>query len=82
MFTPLRRAVSGHFNGEALAPEVLHVWGEETELAGAIGGPAQFGIVSFAPDALDRTAEALGIELDLPARGQFRSVVAVEQPSL
>ena len=82
MFTPLRRAVSGHFKGEPLTPDVLHVWGEEAEVAGVIGEPAQFGIMSFAPDALDRTAEALGIELDLPARGEVRSVRAVDWPRL
>ena len=82
MFTPLRRAVSGHFKGEALTPDVLHVWGEDAEIAGVIGEPAQFGIVSFAPEALDRTAEALGIELDLPGRGEVRSVSAVDWPRL
>ena len=82
MFVPLRRAVSGHFKGEALTPDVLHVWGENAEIAGVIGEPAQFGVVSFAPAALDRTAEALGIELDLPARGEVRSVSAVEWPRL
>ena len=82
MFAPLRRAVSGHFKGEALTPDVLHVWGEDAEIAGVIGEPAQFGIVSFAPEALDRTAEALGIELDLPGRGEVRSVSAVDWPRL
>ena len=82
MFVPLRRAVSGHFKGEALTPDVLHVWGENAEIAGVIGEPAQFGIVSFAPEALDRTAEALGIELDLPGRGEVRSVSAVDWPRL
>jgi AraC family transcriptional regulator, ethanolamine operon transcriptional activator len=82
MFVPLRRVVSGHFNGVALTPDVLHVWGEDAEIAGVIGEPAQFGIVSFAPAALDRTAEALGIELDLPGRGEVRSVSAVDWPHL
>ena len=82
MFVPLRRAVSGHFKGEALTPDVLHLWGENAEIAGVIGEPAQFGIVSFAPEALDRTAEALGIELDLPGRGEVRSVSAVDWPRL
>ena len=78
LFAPLHRSVSGHFKGEALTPDVLHTWGEAAEVAGAIGEPAQFGIVSFAPDALDRTADALGIELDLPSRGEVRSVSAVD----
>ncbi len=78
MFIPLRRAVSGHFKGEALAPNVLHLWGENAEIEGVIGEPAQFGIVSFAPAALDRTAEALGIELKLPGRGEVRSVNAAD----
>jgi AraC family transcriptional regulator, ethanolamine operon transcriptional activator len=82
MFVPLRRAVSGHFKGEALTPDVLHVWGENAEIAGVIGEPARFGIVSFAPEALDRTAEALGIELDLPGRGEVRPVRAVDWPRL
>ncbi len=82
LFTPLRQEVSGYFNGEELTPDVLHVWGEAAEVAGAIGGPLQFGIVSFAPDALDRTAEALGIQLDLPGRGEFRTVRAVDRSVL
>ena len=57
IFAPLRRTVSGHMNGEALAPGVLHAWGGEAEVAGA-SGPLQFGIMSFAPHTLDRTARA------------------------
>ena len=82
MFVPLRHAVSGHFKGEALTPDVVHLWGEDAEIEGVIGEPAQFGIVSFAPGALDRTADALGIELDLPDRGEVRSVSAVDWPRL
>ena len=39
LFTPLRQAVSGYFKGEELTPDVLHVWGEAAEVAGAIGEP-------------------------------------------
>lgn len=82
MFVPLRRVVTGHFKGEALTPDVLHVWGEDAEVAGVIGEPAQFAVASFAPWALDRTAEALGIELDLPGRGEVRAVRAMDWPRL
>lgn len=77
IFAPLRRTVSGHMNGEALAPGVLHAWGGETEVAGA-SSPLQFGLVSFAAHTLDRTARLLGVDLDVPDRGKFRTVRAVE----
>ena len=80
LFTSRSCAVDGSFNGKALTPNVLHVWGETAEVAGATGSPLEFGIVSFAPDALDSTAKALGIELDLPSRGEFRTVRAVDWP--
>ena len=78
ILAPLRRSVSGHLNGEALAPGVLHAWGGESEVAGATGGPVRFGIMSFATQTLDRQARLLGVELDLPGRGRFRTVRAVE----
>jgi AraC-like DNA-binding protein len=78
ILAPLRRFASGHLNGEALAPGVLHSWGEQAEVAGATAGPVQFGIMSFATQTLDRTAQVLGVELDLPGRGKFRTVGAVE----
>jgi AraC-like DNA-binding protein len=78
ILAPLRRAASGHFNGEALAPGVLHGWGEEAEVAGATTGPLQFGIMSFATETLDRTARVLGVDLDLPKHGKFHTVRAVE----
>ena len=81
ILAPLRRTLPGHMNGEALAPGVLHAWGEEAEIAGATG-PVQFAIISFAPHALNRTAESLGVELDLPGRGAFRAVRAVDWPRL
>jgi len=82
VLAPLRRSVSGHLNGETLAPGVLHAWGEAAEVAGATASPVQFGIVSVAPHTLDRTARALGVELDLPRRGEFRAVRAVDWPRL
>ena len=79
VLAPLRRSVSGHFNGAALAPGVLHAWGEQAEIAGATG-PVQFGIMSFTPQTLDQQARFLDVELDLPGRGTFRQVRAVEWP--
>ena len=81
MLAPLRRSVSGHFNGEALAPGVLHAYGEVAEVAGATG-PAEFALMCFTPQALSQKAETLGVEVDLPSRGRFRAVRAVEWPRL
>jgi AraC-like DNA-binding protein len=78
ILAPLRRSASGHLNGEALAPGILHGWGEQAEVAGATVGPVQFGIMSFATETLDRTARVLGVDLDLPTRGKFHTVRAVE----
>ena len=77
ILAPLRRTASGHMNGEALAPGVLHTWGGQAEVAGA-AGPLQFGLMSFATHTLDRTARLLGVELDVPDRGKCRTVRAVE----
>lgn len=82
ILAPLRRAGSGHMNGEALAPGVLHAWGETAEIAGASVGPLQFGIASFTPSTLDRIATVLGVEVDLPGSGGFRVVRAVDWRSL
>src|SRR6476661_4512049 len=81
ILAPLRRTVSGHMNGDALAPGVLHAWGQEAEVAGATG-PVRFAIMSFAPPRLDRMAQSLGVELDVPGRGNFRAVRAVDWPRL
>jgi AraC-like DNA-binding protein len=81
MLAPLRRSVSGHFNGEALAPGVLHAYGESAEVAGATG-PVRFALMSFAPDTLDDKARMLGVDLELPGRGKFCAVRAVEWPRL
>jgi AraC-like DNA-binding protein len=78
ILAPLRRSAAGHLNGEALAPGVLHAWGEQAEVAGATVGPVRFGIVSLETETLDRTARVLGVELDVPGRGRFRTVGAVE----
>jgi AraC-like DNA-binding protein len=82
VLAPLRRSASGHLNGEALAPGVLHGWGEQAEVAGATTSPVQFGIMSLATDTLNRTARTLGVDLDLPSRGEFHTVRAVEWPRL
>jgi AraC-like DNA-binding protein len=74
ILTPLGSTGFGHLNGEALAPGVLHAWGESAEFAGVTRAPFQFGIVSFSRGTLDRPARALGVELDLPRRGEFRTV--------
>ncbi len=82
LVAPLRRELSGHLNGEPFAPGVLNVYGPATEVAGASAGPFQFGLISFPLTALDRTARALGVELDLPDQGEFRAVHAADWPRL
>ncbi len=82
LMAPLRRSLSGHLNGVAFAPGVLNAYGPLTEVAGASTGPLQFGLISFPPKALDRTARALGVELDLPNQGEFRAVHAADWPRL
>lgn len=82
LMAPFRRSLSGHLNGVAFTPGVLNAYGPHAEIAGASTGALQFGLISFAPKALDRTARALGVELDLPNQGEFRAVHAVDWPRL
>jgi AraC-like DNA-binding protein len=82
LMAPLSRSTSGHLNGEAFAPGVLNAYGPVAEVAGASTGPLQFGVVSFPPKVLDRTALALGVDLDLPNQGEFRAVHTADWPRL
>lgn len=82
LMAPLSRSLSGHLNGGAFAPGILNAYGPVAEVAGASASPLQFGVVSFPPKALDRTARALGVELDLPNQGGFREVQAADWPRL
>ena len=80
---PIRRTGVGHMNGQTMAPgAVLHVFGEAAEVAGSSAGAAEFATFSYSPDALEDAARGLGIEVDLPGRGEFRSVRAVSWPIL
>jgi AraC-like DNA-binding protein len=78
VLAPLHRIISGHMNGAAVTPGLLHTWGEAAEVAGATTGPMRFGIVSFTRRTLDQSAQDLGIELDVPGRGEFRAVLAAD----
>lgn len=77
LLAPLHAAGGGHLNGHALAPGVLHVFAGAAEIAGATVGPLQFGIATFARDALDETARLLDLDLVVPDPGQFRTARAV-----
>ncbi len=74
VLVPLRHMVSGHVNGETLAPDKLLVFGESSEVAGAVREPLRCGILSIEPQALQRAARGLGVEIDPPGRGDFRPV--------
>ena len=77
LLTPMRR-VSGQLNGEAAVPGLLHSWGGASEVRGAMASPASVGVLSLPVDALERTALALGVDVDLPDDGEFRTVDAVD----
>ncbi len=82
VLAPLSRTISGHMNGVPMTPGLLHTWGEAAEVAGATLGPLRFGIMSFTRPTLDHAARDLGIELDVPGRGEFRAVRAADSPHL
>ena len=79
--TPLRLSTA-RLNGEALSPTALYAYGEAAEVRGATSDPTSLGIVSVPLAALERTAVALGIDVDLPGRGAFRPVRTIAQRRL
>jgi len=79
--TPLRPSTV-RLNGEVLSPAALYAFGEGSEVRGATSDATCLGIVSMPTAALETTAIALGIDLDLPERGEFRPVRTIEQRRL
>lgn len=77
VLTPLRRT-PGQVNGVALVEGLLHAGGEATEVQGALPGPVRAGVASVPIAVLEDMAVALGLDVDLPRRGEFRLVRAVE----
>jgi AraC family transcriptional regulator, ethanolamine operon transcriptional activator len=76
LVVPARRLPSAHVNGVPLAPRLAFAFGGEAEVVGVTGGPADFATISLSPASLERMAGVLGVELDLPGRGEFRAVPA------
>jgi AraC family ethanolamine operon transcriptional activator len=78
VIAPIRRAGVAQLNGQSVVPgSVMHVLGGATEIAGSSAGASLFATLSFDPATLEGAADALGVDIDLPGRGEFRSVRAV-----
>ena len=79
---PLRHMTSGQVNGVTLAPESLLVFGERSEVAGAVREPLRCGILSIKPQALQSAAHRLGVDIELPGPGEFRAIASLDQVHL
>ena len=75
---PLKLSSGSHMNGERVARGTVYAYGGATEVAAATSGPTQFAVVSFDVEQLNRTARALGVEVDPPGRGEFRALPAMD----
>ena len=75
------RMSSVQLNGEPITPGVARVFGGAAEVAGA-GGPLEQLTVSFRAADLERMAQQLGIEIDLPSRGTSDSRTLVDEVRL
>lgn len=76
--TPLRSHDATRVNGEALQPGVLHAYGPSAEVSLSSPGPLECGVLSFSEHALDRHAAQMGIDVDVPPRGEFRRIATTE----
>ena len=79
--TPLRPSTV-RLNGERLSPAALYAFGEGSEVRGATADATCLGIVSMPTAALERTAISLGVDVDLPDRGELKPVRTIEQRRL
>ncbi|MGZ4726293.1 MAG: helix-turn-helix domain-containing protein [Acidimicrobiales bacterium] len=82
MASPARRVASGRMNGQPMSPAVVHGFGASAEVAGSVVGPAVVASISLLPEDLERSATALGVEIDLPGAGEYRAVPAPDAQSL
>jgi len=79
--TPLLHPTA-HLNGEAVSSTQLYAYGEAAEVRAATAGPMRAGLVSVPTSDLEHAAVALGVDVDLPDRGEFRPVRMIEQRRL
>jgi AraC family transcriptional regulator, ethanolamine operon transcriptional activator len=68
------RVRSARINGDPVLPGVVHAFGGAADVAAATAEPVRFASLSFCPAQLEQTAEKLGVEVDLPERGEYRTV--------
>lgn len=77
LLTPIRHS-GAHLNGEAVSSGRLYGFGEAAEVRAATAGPMRVGIVSMPITDIERAAAALGVDIDLPDRGEFRPMQSIE----
>src|SRR4249920_682497 len=68
---PVRPFIA-QLNGKAVSSGQLYAYGEAAEVRAATAGPMRAGLVSVPTTDLERAAAALGVDIDLPDRGEFR----------
>ena len=81
LLTPIRHSAA-HLNGEAVSSGQLYGFGEAAEVRAVTAGSMRVGIVSMPITDVERAAAALGVDVDLPDRGEFRPVRMIEQRRL
>ena len=81
VLTSLRRG-SGHRDGEAISPGMLHRCGGALEEREAMERHAAVRILSASTDALDKAATTFGVDIDPPQGDELRVVGSVDWPRL
>jgi len=74
LVVPLSRFPFAHMNGDLVVPEVAHAFGGLSEVSAVAGAASEFGTMSFDRDVLDQAARSLGVDIDVPDRGEYRAV--------
>lgn len=81
LLAPLRHSTA-LLNGETVTSGRLYAYGEAAEVRAATAGSMRAGLVSVPTTDLERAAAGLGVDVDLPDRGQFRPVRMIERRRL
>ena len=79
---PITRPESGRFNAEPVAPNAIYAYGESSVVIGTVSSASRFAVVALDREALERAAAELDVDLDLPARHEFRPVHGVDADSM
>lgn len=80
--TPFGHLPIAHMNGDRVRRGTACAYGGSTEVTGSTAGATGYATLSLTPDSLERMATRLGIEIDLPAEGERRTVPLLDNDRL